>query len=279
MALVEWFERKDIRPYVFVRPRNRPSVAGAKHSFEFPKDILLLDPNELRNVAFGDAILRLENRAFHKMGITMPRWAFYDCSVMPGMVVGFAIRSRAAPESIRRILSIPAELEWTPISLFIAIPSGEPRHWMAHNLCSINAIVPAEDQLHGLGFVSKAFGLWYSNIEYLYGVTQWTNPALKLHANFGPFEVVTAYTPLHDISTTVTYRVKVDVQNWKWFLDRGENWKPTFRPLGLTIDPTNEAEMIALQGRLEKGDGPFYLDGRVMVQHDLKSPIPLFSWT
>ena len=46
---------------------------------------------------------------------------------------------------------------------------------------------------YGLGFLTKAFGLWYANIPVCCGVTQWTSPALKIHSHYGVIEVLTAY--------------------------------------------------------------------------------------
>ena len=63
-------------------------------------------------------------------------------------------------EKTRKALKLKGGHEWTPLSLFITIPSmGPDGEWVAHNLCSANCLLPKEDRFYGLGFLSK--GLWF----------------------------------------------------------------------------------------------------------------------
>ncbi|MEZ4873543.1 MAG: hypothetical protein R2827_15140 [Bdellovibrionales bacterium] len=82
-------------------------------------------------------------------------------------------------------------------------------------MSSINALVPKEDRLYGLGFLSKAFGLAYANIRTCCGMTQWNSPAIRLHSHYGVLEVLTAFTPAHTHAHTLTYRLP------KWTLVSG----------------------------------------------------------
>jgi hypothetical protein len=256
----EWlYDNEDIRPYVYMRKENLPSKPGQIHQFEFPKEIEFINPTSLETSDFATMILALENTAFKSIGLTLPRWALYDCSIMPGLICGFAYRTSKLPASIRRVLPIVESYEWTPLSLFICIPTAERDHWVACNLCSVNSLLPRDENFSCLGFLSKAFGLWYCNIQNLYGVTQWKSQALGVHTNFGLFQLVTAFTPVHNIPATLTYLVDVDSDLWHRFVENEHGWKNPLRPAGFEVQLDQDASLISLHRRIEKREGPFFL--------------------
>ena len=193
---------------------------------------------------------------------------------MPGIVVGFAVRTSKLSEAIRKVLPVNDRLEWTPISLFICIPTNEDNHWVAHNLCSVNSLLDKKDNFSCLGFLSKAFGLWYFNVQKLYGITQWLNPALGVHTSFGLFRLVTAYTPIHNIPASLTYLAEVDSSLWTRFVEEEDNWKSPLKPAGFEIIPNKEQTLIDLHKRIRRGEGPYYLS----PDWDYKKPesIPIF---
>ncbi len=258
----DWFNSADVKPYLLVRNNNLPKNPGSVHKFKFSSDPLLMDPFYLKEAAFADQILKLENRCFQSIGMILPRWAFYDCSLMPGLVVGFAYRREALPAAIRKIMPIDEKLEYIPISLFICIPTAETGHWVAHNLCSVSSILPPEHRFPNLGFLTKAFGLWYFNIQHLYGMTQWGSQAIKVHSNYGDFKVVAAYNEIHDYHETLTYLVDVKASRWTEFLERNFANGPPLKSSPYVIHPKDKTSMRTLQTALEKGEGPFYLNGK-----------------
>jgi hypothetical protein len=132
---------------------------------------------------------------------------------------------------------------------------------VAHNLCAINSLVPVQDRLYGLGFLTKAFGLWYANVKTCVGMTQWGKPALKLHSHFGYLEVITAFTPIHTYATTMTYRCQVSIHVWDLFFTRTEDqyFLTHFYASDVEIDPKSQSSMVNLQKRIEAQEGPFYL--------------------
>ncbi len=281
---------EDIRPYVFVRPENRIPQPGElfRELNWFPHKVLYKNPLEMDQVGFADQIMDLETRAFGPSGMAMPRWVFYDCAVVPGFVAGFAHRTSALPEAVRRVLSrhlpgssTPAEDAWTPLSLFIIIPTmSRDGEWVAHNLCSVNSLLPKEDQFYGIGFLSKAFGLWYANVRTCCGMTQWTSPAVRLHSHYGDFEVLTAYTPVHSFSSTLTYRVKVDVGRWAQFFEKtrsDESFAKVYEPAGFNVDPVDESSLIAFQRRLERREGPYFIDGNETTAKALTEPLTVYK--
>ena len=261
---LNWLSNGRLRPYVYVRDENRIADPGKRFALNwFSGEPLFKNPLHMDEVDFADQILRLETAAFQASNMPMPRWVFYDCAIMPGFVAGYAMHRSIAPKPILDILQPKADTEWLPISLFIIIPAMAPREWIAHNLCSVNSLIPPEHSVYGLGFLTKAFGLWYANVERLCGVTQWASPAVRLHTHYGDFEVVTAYTPVHSYARTLTYRVVTDAKEWTRFFSKEEapGFNDKYESAGFTVNPKEDASMIAFQRRLEgtgQGQGEHY---------------------
>ncbi|MCB0378314.1 MAG: hypothetical protein KDD33_07465 [Bdellovibrionales bacterium] len=279
---LHWMKDENIRPYVFVRSENRIQQPGSLHALDWfeGKPPVYINPLEMDQVSFGNQILQIEAQAFGPSNMAMPRWVFFDCAVTPGFVAGFAHRTSAMDPKLRKMLNLSDEHEWTPMSLFIIIPTmsleGE---WVAHNLCSINSLLPKENRYYGLGFLSKAFGLWYANVNICCGFTQWGNAAIKLHSYYGPFQILTAYTPLHSYARTLSYRVKVNPKMWPNFFSKDplENFEDQFQASGQTIDPGQDSSLIDLQRKLEMAKGPFFLNPQEVLTKDLGEALNLYK--
>lgn len=296
-----WLKNPDIRPYVFVRQENQIHKPGSRHHLNwFSQEPIFVDPLSVSSLPFADRIYSIEERAFGPSNMAMPRWVFYDCGVIPGFVAGFAARPSALNPEIKKALDpvlFPAsstpvkkssvlnevtsldEMDWVPLSLFIIIPTMHKGEWVAHNLCSVNSLVGKSDQLYGLGFLSKAFGLWYANVEQCTGMTQWGSPALKLHSNYGHLEVIGAYAPVHSHAQTVTYRVEVNTDCWEKFFTKEQDlaFLEKYSPTDEFIDPTSEDSMFSLQQRIEQGQGPFYLSACEIAEKNLQEKLKIYK--
>lgn len=301
LAKVDWMERDDIRPYVFVRPENQIAQPGSAHRLDwFKKTPILKDPLDVAEITFADRLYSLESRAFGPANMAMPRWVFYDCAVMPGFVAGFAARPSALTPEMRDVLDPkkhPAvnspvktskvlrevtsldEMDWVPLSMFIIIPTMHRGEWVAHNLSSVNSLLPQGKGLYGLGFLSKAFGLWYANVNQCSGMTQWGSPALKLHSHFGHLEVIGAYAPVHSHAQTVTYRVQVNTHSWEKFFNKEQDYAflENYGPTGHFIDPKSEESMLEFQQRIESNKGPFFLSAGEIAQKPLDEKLMIYS--
>jgi len=269
MAFVDWINREDIRPYIYVRRENKVAHPGISHPIDwFPIDrILDLDPMRLKTQSFAEAIYKLEGSLFSDSSMRMPRWVFFDCAVMPGITAGFAMHKDSMSERLKEIIQPADNLDWVPISMFIAIPTNAPGQWVAHNLCSINPHLEKDERLYALGFLTKGFGLWYANISNLCGMTQWDSPALKLHSQYGHLEILTAYTPIHTHPATVTYRTWIDSRLWYRFFSKtaANEFREFYTSAKLQIDPADEESMKVLQRAIERALGPFYLSGQEVL--------------
>jgi hypothetical protein len=278
----DWMTSSDIRPYVFIRNENRIESPGSLHRVPAFDGLQIMerDPLRMSEVEFGDQIIRLDAQTFGQAGLTMPRWVFYDCAVMPGLIVGFAHKTRTLPQVIKDALQPPLDLEWTPLSLFITIPAVNEGVWMAHNLCSVNSLIPKKFRYRGLGFLSKALGLWYANIKKLCGVAQWHSPSLRLHSNFGAFEVLTSYTPIHDYAKSVTYRLWVDAAIWNFLFDKEsykEDFLKQFKNSGRVLDPKHSESLKQVQSSIENSEGPFFLFGEELLEKEIGDPLTLYT--
>lgn len=280
LAKSSWMESGDIRPYVFVRPENRITNPGTKHHLDwYIHEPIYKNPLDLCELEFAEQIYFIEGKAFGPSNMAMPRWVFYDCAVMPGFVAGFACRTAKLPEALKKVMRFDENCEWTPLSLFIIIPTMHKGEWVAHNLCTVNSILPKENQLYGLGFLSKAFGLWYANVEQCSGMTQWGNSALKLHSHYGHLEILGSYAPVHSHAKTLTYRLEVNTNCWEKFFNRDEDlsFLEKYEKTSIVIDPKSEESMIELQNRIERDEGPFYLSATEIAAKALTDSLTVYK--
>lgn len=277
--LKKYADAGDIRPYVFVRPENAIPNPGTRHRLDwFPHTPIFKDPLDLGQLEFAEQIYHLEHQAFGPSGLEIPRWVFYDCAVMPGFVAGFAMKTSKLTDSIKRVMRWDPNFDWTPLSLFIIIPTMKKGEWVAHNLCAVNSLLPEAERLYGLGFLSKAFGLWYANVETCCGMTQWGSPALKLHSHYGHLQILTSYTPVHTHAQTITYRSEVNIECWEKFFTREPDlaFLEKYEPSGLVLDPKEKDSQIDLQNRIQIGEGPFYLNAAQIAEQKLTEPLSVY---
>jgi hypothetical protein len=277
---LNWLKEDKLRPYVYVRPENRIADPGKRFAIDwFTSEPLFKNPLCMDEVDFADQILRLESRAFAATNMPMPRWVFYDCAIMPGFVAGYAMHRSAASQEILEVLQPKDDTEWLPISLFIIIPTMAPKEWVAHNLCSINSLITPPSQVYGLGFLTKAFGLWYANVEMLCGITQWASPAVRLHTHYGDFEVLTAYTPIHSFARTLTYRMVTDSKEWKRFFSREQapDFDLKYEYAGFEVDPKSDESLISFQRKLESRGARYYLNAAQLRAEKLDAVLKVYQ--
>ena len=275
-----WLGSDDFRPYVFVRPENQIDQPGTRHRLDwFTKEPIYKNPLDLKELPFANAIYQIEWKSFGHQDLAIPRWVFYDCAAMPGFIAGFAGRTQVLPQKVKDLLNYSDENEWCPLSLFIIIPTMHKGEWVAYDLCSVNSLLPKEEQYFGIGFLSKAFALWYANVAQCSGMTQWGSPALKLHSHYGHMEVIGSYAPLHTHAKTMTYRCQVDTECWEKFFTKEPDlgFLEKYGPTDYTIDPANEESMIRFQNKIQNNEGPFYLSAGEIAKHGLRDPLTIYK--
>mgnify|MGYP000868691350 CR=1 FL=1 len=281
LSKASWFGSDDIQPYVFVRPENSIANPGTRHVTDWfqNKKPIYKNPLDLKELPFAEGIYQLEWKSFGDKDMAIPRWAFYDCAAMPGFIAGFAGRTSKLPKKILDTLGYSTEQEWCPLSLFIIIPTMHKGEWVAYDLCAINSLLPRVEQYYGMGFLSKAFALWYANVEQCSGMTQWGSPALRLHSHYGHLEMIGAYAPLHTHAQTMTYRCQVDTECWEKFFNKEEDisFLEKYRLTNIVVDPNSEESMIAMQNRIQNNEGPFYLSASEISKTKLTDPQRIYQ--
>lgn len=275
-----WLESGDIRPYVFVRPENMISNPGTRHHCDwFKHEPIFKNPLDVKELPFAEAIYQIEWKAFGHQDLAIPRWVFYDCAAMPGFIAGFAGRTSKLNPKVKSLLNYSDENEWCPLSLFIIIPTMHKGEWVAYDLCSVNSLLPKEEQFYGLGFLSKAFALWYANVNQCSGMTQWGSPSLKLHSNYGHLEMIGSYAPVHTHAKTMTYRCEVNTDCWEKFFTHEPDlaFLEKYGKTDYMIEPNNEESMIKMQNRIQNNEGPFYLSAGDIGHKGLRDPLTVYK--
>jgi len=212
---------------------------------------LRFDPLRVSSSAFLNILSRLDALTFGPVGLSMPRWVFYDCAEMPGGIFGFARPAAAVPEWVRRALHVEEGYEGpVPLSMYVAIPMLEPGAWHTYTLCSLNEVAPGSAPA-GLRLLTQAAGLHTFGIEAAVGATQWRSPKLSVHARFGPLDLLTAWTPAHSDPWTLTFRFPVDPDRIERAL-APETVAPTRHDVRW-VDCDDERELRSLQAEIEGG--------------------------
>lgn len=199
-------------------------------------------------------LIRLDRLTFGPEGMPMPERLFVDASALPGVITGLGLRATAVPEHILDRLDMrcsPDDL--VPLAMYIAVPVRPPHVWYGHNLASLNRLVP-ELELRGLATATKALGLAVMRCTEQLGATQWTSPALHVHTRFGPLELLTAWTPAHADSATLTYRLRLTDQLLVDVVS-GTARRVDMVESELTwVEPFDMRTIRLLEGRIERGE-------------------------
>jgi hypothetical protein len=194
-----------LEPYCISTPESFKNVKNSEFIKEISKD-KFYNPLLTGSQPFIEKIFRMDQMAFGQQNMAMQRWVFFDCAVMPGFAFGFSLKGCDISDNDRRTLNITKN-ESFPVSMYIAIPMAEKGKWFGHNLSSLNDKL--EEDLSGLGFLTKAVALDLFGIRTLVGATQWDSLALLLHKKFGPMKLLSALTPIHSKENTLCYQSEI----------------------------------------------------------------------
>lgn len=243
---------REMTPFLVVNPIHRDLLDRCPLGLEIP-DENLIDPTATASERFLLLLQTLDRLTFGPEGMPMPRWVFYDCAEIPGAIFGFAKRAEDLSLSVRDALGLyPEETGLVPFSMYIAIPIHPPEIWFGHNLASLNPTFPALG-LRGLASITKALGLVAFRSTQQIGATQWDSDALHIHTRFGPLDLLTAWTPAHLESATLTYRLHVTDQAVRHALGDPDAHMPYPEP-HFEIEADDFGEMQELQARIEDGE-------------------------
>lgn len=199
----------------------------------------------------------LNATAFGAKGIPLQNWVMIDLGLLPS---GFLLitlsreraeRARSDParpvrereriaEVLPAVLAEADRLEHTgpiPVAGYCAAPTPDRDAWVGWSLCSA---------IPGLGTVAKGLALLAYGARTLTGVTQFYDPALRVHRKFGPMRLLAAVLDLHPVRHTMAYRTEV--------FGPETELVPT-----LLLDPRDHEAQWALQQRLDAGTHEYFI--------------------
>lgn len=192
---------------------------------------LCLDPQRVADAPFLKRLRALDEAFFGPRAQAMPSWVLYDCALAPGVVAGLAAPAHALPEAWRAEASGD---ELVPVAMVSLLPLPRTSRHLIHTL--------AWRGDGALGRQAFELAVAATGLDSFRVVAGWSSPELMLFAERGPLRLITAWTPAHDVLTTVTAD-----------LDLG-----SAPPLELSSVPTGTTGLQALQAAIEAGL-PHYL--------------------
>jgi hypothetical protein len=210
----------------------------------------VFNPQKVSSGSFLNVAKTLDAMTYGPLGLQMPDWVFYDCAVVPGAIFGFARPAKDLEPWLRSGLKLADDYDGlVPVSLFIAIPTPNRKRWIGYTLCSINEIA-AGGAPEGLWRLTLGMGTAALGIERMRSTTRWRTPGLGVYASMGPLELVTAWTPAHDVPETITFDLETDDAARNRLLSEE---KTTATPAQRYLCADEPEEMVALQKDLEEG--------------------------
>lgn len=209
----------------------------------------IFDPHDLSSAQFLTLVQRMDDLVHHPVGMKMARWVFYDCAEMPGVIFGFGQKANKLPGWLREALGVGDDYEGlVPLSNLIMIPMLPPGAFLSYSLCSINQVCPGGAPA-GLSLMTLLLGLKVVPLRELYSTTQWRSPTLPILTQFGPLELLTAYTPAHSLPATLTFRFGVDAER----LSQAVLGAPALAQGTILLDADDTSAMRRLQAEIEAG--------------------------
>lgn len=209
------------------------------------------DPQCVSSGPFLNLAKKLDAMTYGPLGLTMPDWVFYDCAVVPGAIFGFARRASELEGWLRTGLGVDASYEGlVPVSLFMALPTPIAGQWIGYTLCSINEVA-AGGAPEGLWRLTLAMGTATFQIARMRSTTRWRSPGLGIYASMGPLELVTAFTPAHDVPQTLTFDLRTDRAAQDRLVGPGDE---DCARIHRYLDADDDRAMESLQHQLEAGE-------------------------
>ena len=203
-----------------------------------------------KHTAFHVAYLLSNALGFRSPDLKMPHWVLIDCALMQTAIVGFMRKCTDLPDNFlnhyRKDPSIDFDrLDYIPVSGQIASPTADRKSLNGFSLFSLGSMLEAPKNL---GLYTKALALEVyraASYEWLCGITQYDNPAIKIHGRFSSLmEIVQPIVSLHPKrNMTFTYRMTVNYDPHRLGV-----------PLG-NIEPSFWLEANDAEGKLEMQKG------------------------
>ena len=216
------------------------------------KRLAVLLVEDASNAEFCQILNRGNQLAFGgPTDMGMPLWVMLDCAILPSAMVGFALPRQRTPQAVLDQLEVDDDYEGlVPISEYCACPTIGER-----TVCgfSLHSHIPGR----GIATRTKALGLCIYGARHQIGVTQFTNPSIRVHVRFGPLEITVHRPTVHThAEDSFVYRLALPSQAKMLEMVRGEDeFGAGERPTGQRwlFDPDDELSHGRLREHLAAG--------------------------
>jgi len=240
---------KGHRAYVVATPGLQRRLERAPLGLTIDPE-LRFDPLRRASADFLGRVERLDGLAYSARGLAMPRWAFYDCAELPGVIFGLAVAAGDLAPAARSALAVARDDEaYVPTSIFLAVPMLEAGHWLGYGLCDLHEVSPGASH-PGLRLLTLALALDLLAARRLTGTMQWSSPRLHAWARFAPLGVRAAWVPAHSEPATCAFRFDVTPGRLARALQPAPIECP---PEAELVDVGDPAVLLGLQRAIESG--------------------------
>lgn len=236
-------------PYLVITPDNRGVFAETIYGVAIRE---VYNPQALAHRDFIRALDQLNILNYGPAGLEMPRWAFYDCGIMPGFVFGFAQRVSTLPTWVSKALDTPQTYHGlVPLSMLIGIPMVDRETWLIYTVSSLSEVSWCIGSA-GLAALTLIFACKGLGLKRMLSVNQWRSPKLQYFLQLGPLELITAHTPAHTEPKTATFALQLDDRRLAQALEQHDR-HPACADHTELLDVDDLRSLMLMQAQLEAG--------------------------
>lgn len=229
--------------------------ANAQHlhlEVDIGRPIELLRVEDEENAEFCRILNRSNQAAFGgKESMGMPLWVMLDCAILPSAVVGFMLPRAYIRQELADLLELDDDYDgMVPVSEYCACPTVEANCVSGFSLHS---------QLSGQGLATrtKALALAVYGARTQIGVTQFFNPAIRVHVRFGSMEITIHRPTVHTYpEDSFVYRLNLPPMDVLLNMARGADvfgWSEIPEGVRWKFDPDSEVHQGRLAAHLKAG--------------------------
>lgn len=189
-----------LSPYLVATPALQARLTERPLGLGVPRGHCF-DPTRRASAPFLSRLEQLDQVVSGPLAMAMPRWAFYDCAELPGLVCGFASSAGSVPERLREVWPLEARNGPVPLSMCMAVPMLQRDRWLAYVLCDLHEALPGATP-PPLRIPSLALACDLTGARRMQGVTQWSSSKLAALASFAPLSLRAAWVPAHSVPAT-----------------------------------------------------------------------------